>query len=1550
MSSTKKALKSMKSHLEDRDSESALYEANTWLKSIGEDAPEAAQVLIFRGLALTQLQRNEEAEKSYIHAYKLDSSNPLASLGLKKLYEKNEDWEKLGRLLELFVQTAYDDGDGEKCAAALQDLLELRVKRGPSEKLYRALEQLLPSSPLVPLIRDVTPPSESYVPFPAPIYPPASAAIAPSLPSPLPHALHLVASLPLLTNLLVRAESLVHTTVEKEVKIGRQRLGAGPEKEVRRKVEAEVLGGELGMRMVELLKEVGSHPKVAEDVRREVEIREFNFWRKLGASLPSQLAEKPASNKPKGKSDKPAQPPKTGATDLPAASLFAPHTYSTPNKEEALKRTNDLANGFVLLGITGKGAEEGWSWVLEGKDEPTLFYDIELLHKYAKSFPETKMTDFIDDYCRWFKLPLPEPEEEEEVSPSVNGEETAAQKASKKPRNRKGRSGMNARERRKARRAAGKEGLLAEDLDQEEREELVSAMTKLVDQLPKSIFAYRVMARISLQEEDWANAIAFGDKGKALVKELENERGITLPSVRASLDTVIGMACVPHFAPKHHPRAVRLLDGVLKLQPDNKEARFARAQIHQASGKWAQARKEFQVLIDAGGDERDVVAAKEESAWCLVNQGNVEEGRTILEEVVEIRDARWEKDGKDDEAFPRARAWWRLGRAEWLIGDEESRQHAEEWFMASIRALPTFPSAYTSLGICYESANPPDEERALKCFQKAFELDATETEAAHKLAVGYANDDEWSLVRTIAMRVMEGEGGLDGVAGGEVMNAKGRFAPQNGWAWKALGSTEVHYKNYAKAAQAYQIALRGDPNDVSMWVMLGESYVKCGRHIAGLKTLNHALELQSDNWRALFNIGETQAQLGVFDKAIEAYERVLDTAGRGQIGIIAALADAHLALGRQTAAGGFRQRSRNALHSAIKLATDVLKDGRSHRAWAWKTVGDATFELSNQESSAEEASASAEVLQPVLQHLMDDDTDRRSQVEGIGHAANLLQTSPDLEYTLKSSIFAFAYRAYLLKNEPRIADPALYDLASSLHSLALRLPEGEKRTSCLKAAIGSIRLALERDPGDERLWNALGVISETAGPQVAQHAFVVSLELYSKDPIVWANLGYLYLRLDDRELANPCFLKAQITDPDYAPAWFGQGMLAERNGDKHNAKALYSHAVTLSAGSLLEADLALAIATFERFLVPGAQIDVNLLHQPAFALRHYCHQRPNDFAAAHLYGLICERLGLADEAATSLERAAAVLEEEFERTESADIESRYAVALVNLGRVQLAAKKYQRSLDILNNCWELISGSTDGPDGQIALLKPQCRLLQGLVQYWLGQIDESLDAFQNALDEATSSQDWRTKEEVAVLLSRTLWGLGGEDARETAKSNLMECLSQERPSLKVISTLAAIAVVSSDVDLVEAAMSELQSRPLETRIKEDPTGQSDLVLYLHALSEGRPDEAHAILEKAVQAKPADVSARNRLAEAFIQAGKAKEAVEVLESMDKVEDVEDKAASQRLRGTAEILDGREEGLSRLQKSVMVAPWEEEEWNVLSWGRKMVVGAEVGAKAE
>lgn len=548
---------------------------------------------------------------------------------------------------------------------------------------------------------------------------------------------------------------------------------------------------------------------------------------------------------------------------------------------------------------------------------------------------------------------------------------------------------------------------------------------------------------------------------------------------------------------------------------------------------------------------------------------------------------------------------------------------------------------------------------------------------------------------------------------------------------------------------------------------------------------------------AVYDIADIHVQLGQFDEAIAALEQVSEMTGGKEVGVTAALAGAKLALGRQTSAGGFRERSRRAFHGAISLAGEVLALGQGHRPWAWKLVGDACFELASQEPDMSGANESAEVIRPVAELLVADDIDKRSTVEGLGHASTHLQAPTDLDSTLKFAVYAYAYRAYLCKND-RTADAALYDLATALHALAGRISEEEVRGKVLKGAVAAIRLALERDAGDERLWNALGVVCASGGEQVAQHAFVVSLELYAKvspgrqysaqaddqDPITWTNLGYLYLRLEDLELANQCFLKAQIIDPDYAKAWLGQGMVTNKNGDVDHSRGLFAHAVTLSAGSLvsswdmilgvpysqLEADLAAAASSFERFLRPGL-VNPGELHQPAFALKHYVHQRPRDSVAAHLYALICERLGLVDEASAALERAAALLEEEYERSESTAIEIRYSVALCNLGRVRLGAKQYDKALEAFTDCWGFIEGSEEE---QAKALRPQVRLGQALSRFWTGDKDSSLEAFEMALEEAEGHGKPGMKEEVAVLLARTLWGLGQDESREMAKSHLME--------------------------------------------------------------------------------------------------------------------------------------------------------------------------------
>jgi tetratricopeptide (TPR) repeat protein len=122
----------------------------------------------------------------------------------------------------------------------------------------------------------------------------------------------------------------------------------------------------------------------------------------------------------------------------------------------------------------------------------------------------------------------------------------------------------------------------------------------------------------------------------------------------------------------------------------------------------------------------------------------------------------------------------------------ESREDAFKYFITSLKHNREYAPAYTSLGVYYsEHASPPDPTRASKCFQKAFELDAREAEAARRLAEGFADEREWDLVEVVARRTIDGEGGMGaGMEEGDGA-ASGKYLPTNAWAWKALGVVEL---------------------------------------------------------------------------------------------------------------------------------------------------------------------------------------------------------------------------------------------------------------------------------------------------------------------------------------------------------------------------------------------------------------------------------------------------------------------------------------------------------------------------------------------------------------------------------------------------------------------------------------------------------------------------------------------------------------------------------------------------------------------------------------
>lgn len=70
--------------------------------------------------------------------------------------------------------------------------------------------------------------------------------------------------------------------------------------------------------------------------------------------------------------------------------------------------------------------------------------------------------------------------------------------------------------------------------------------------------------------------------------------------------------------------------------------------------------------------------------------------------------------------------------------------------------------------------------------------------------------------------------------------------------------------------------------------------------------------------------------------------------------------------------------------------------------------------------------------------------------------------------------------------------------------------------------------------------------AELSSLDIAQHAFIKSIQLEKNNAITWTNLGTLYLCLNEIQLAHEAFKVAQRSEPSYIESWIGQVIVVYR--------------------------------------------------------------------------------------------------------------------------------------------------------------------------------------------------------------------------------------------------------------------------------------------------------------------------------------------------------------------------------------------------------------------
>ncbi|THH28528.1 hypothetical protein EUX98_g5655 [Antrodiella citrinella] len=1149
---------------------------------------------------------------------------------------------------------------------------------------------------------------------------------------------------------------------------------------------------------------------------------------------------------------------------------------SAVKKAEISSELHDLVNGMVFLEIPD---ELAWLIFMENKDAPTIeSYDLGIFRKYLRLFPKTTMQNLLHAYLRYYGLP---------ASENTDSESEPANQP---------------------------------DDDHDYAQDALDAFQKL----PDSVIAHRIAVEIYEQDVDYDNTFKIAESGLELTQQSEKNNSIQLPrsSEVKAFEIALATSLIHLYPPKHHTRALRLLNDILAEDPDNVRCLMGRAYILQHANKWGEAKSVFDHVVTLlPGDMEEGIRAQEESAWCTVQSRDPDIAAALLQSIVGTLDS---LDGRE---VDQARCWWRLGQCHWDMGD---REVAYRHFITSLKRSFSFASAYTSLGIYYaEVASPPDPKRASKCFQKAFELDPREGDAARRLAEGFAEERDWDLVEVVARRTIDGEGGLN--AGIESASAAARSLPVNAWAWKALGVVEMNRQHYAPAIQAFQIALRTDPEDQLSWLRLGEVYSKAGRYEAAMKALKRAEELNPDDWIASYFLGDVERQTGRYWAAIDIFSAILSKQPQ-ETKVILTLAQTHFALGRAELSSFFAARAESSFLACIQTALQLLETGAGYRRIIWKVAADALYQLSRL-STFSDIESTVTVAHQMLSFLTEKP---REQLLTILTSPQELDGSSDPNLAmslLEAAIIAYHYRATLGALDDAASGSACHDIGISLSSYALRLSDEDKRERATQQAIAYFREALALDPMNDRYWNTLGTALFSSQPRTAQHAYIRALEIDSRNAATWTNLGLFYLYHEDAQLATEAFYKAQILDPDYALAWVGRGLIATSQGNDPESKAFFEHSISLPA-PVLDADVAFATRLLSHLNSIRDYTSLNL-HPAFFVLGRFCKQRSQDAYGWHLFGLVCESIGKSELGIEAIGRAIEILEAAYEESEDPILERRFAIAHVNIGRLRLSAGDYEEALGALEVALGLLP--EDAPDQATRSLLAQAQLCSGLAAFKLGQLEEALRYFESAVE--TSVDELVIRSHAVVVLAQTLWAIGTEDGKEAAKAHLLQSIESDPDNLLAINALAGMGILTDDDSLVDAALSEILSLSIQEREDRDPEGNVTSLLIQHHLSQGDVGQAMSTAQKAVAAHPSQSKSKRQLAVLAIQAGQTSSAQAVLTSLSAEEEftvARDSAALQALVGSSDEAQ-KGSSLRLVQKAVMLAPWKTFDWRILAYVR-------------
>lgn len=482
---------------------------------------------------------------------------------------------------------------------------------------------------------------------------------------------------------------------------------------------------------------------------------------------------------------------------------------------------------------------------------------------------------------------------------------------------------------------------------------------------------------------------------------------------------------------------------------------------------------------------------KSAQARLLIQRGKITEAQEILTSL---------EDKSPEVTHLLALTHWKLGRYD----------EAVPIFLEAARLDPQDYRNFLYLGRHYFH-HLKDVQKAVRCFQKAFQLNRASEEAGSLLSDALCDlgqhEQNVKFLEAITSQL-------------PVKRAK--------WAWLRLGLQQLRLGHATEAVQSLQNSLRADPNDKSCWECLGEAYLLRESLGAALLCFKKCLDADPKDLFSLHMTATIKYRQGLLKEAADNFQEALDV-NPEYVPAIKGLAEARLALARQHLDQGLCGLGLDDCQQALDAAARALAL-QSRLVCLWKLMGDIC-------------------LVPA--------------VYGMNWASLKLPTSM-LQMEQRDSgpeqLLKASQKCYMtaLGMKPR--------LASLWHDLGLALwLEARLQKSSFTKALASVRNAVTLNPGCFSYWNSLGVLAVSSGAEnygLAQHCFIKSLELESNNLYAWTNLGALYLQAGNVQLAHQAFAKAQSLEPTAMRPWVGQAFIADKV-QHHDTVDLFRHCMGL---------------------------------------------------------------------------------------------------------------------------------------------------------------------------------------------------------------------------------------------------------------------------------------------------------------------------------------------------------------------------------------------------